>query len=336
MVFDKEKTVLITGGLGFIGSNFIRHMISEHPNYRIINLDKVTYSGNIHNLKEIERNQNYTFVQGDICNFSLVKELMGKVNYVINFAAESHVDKSFHESIDFTYTNVLGAHTMFEAARINKIKKFLHIGTDEVYGSIPDENISTNEKTKLQPNNPYSASKAGADMMARAYFQSYKVPIIISRSSNNFGPYQYPEKLMPLCITNALRNLPIPIHGNGKYKRDWMHVTDNCNALDLALHDGEPGEIYNIGTDDEKENLYIINSILKFLDKPQELIRFVKDRPFQDLRYSLDTKKTRALGWKPRKKLDEEISNTITWYKDNEWWWKGLLRKYNKVEEEDI
>ncbi|MFN3966323.1 MAG: dTDP-glucose 4,6-dehydratase, partial [Endomicrobiia bacterium] len=278
--------ILVTGGCGFIGSNFIRYILKKYHEYKIINLDKLTYAGNPDNLKDIEKNKNYKFVKGDICDSKIVDKLVKEVDCIINFAAESHVDRSILEPGSFLKTDVFGTYTLLESAKKNNIKRYIQISTDEVYGSI--ENGSFTEESPLRPNSPYSASKASADMLCRAYFVTYNLPVIITRSSNNFGPYQYPEKIIPLFITNALEDKLLPVYGDGKNIRDWIYVLDNCKAIDLVLHKGKPGEIYNIGGGNEIQNIELTKKILKLLNKPESLIKFVEDRAGHDRRYSLD------------------------------------------------
>lgn len=314
--------ILVTGGAGFIGSNFIHYMLEKHPDYQIINLDKLTYAGNPDNLKDIENNPNYKFIQGDICDQSLVADLMKGVDAVLNFAAESHVDRSIQSPDEFIRTNVLGVNILLKAAREAKLKRFIQVSTDEVYGSI--KKGSFKESDVLNPSSPYSASKAAGDLLANSYWVTYKFPVIITRSSNNFGPYQYPEKLIPLFVTNVLEDKPLPVYGTGKNVRDWLYVEDNCEAIDLVLHKGVEGEIYNIGTGNEVPNIEITKKILDILNKSESLIRFVKDRPGHDLRYSIDSTKMGKLGWKPRHSFDEATRDTVKWYQDNEWWWRKL------------
>jgi dTDP-glucose 4,6-dehydratase len=314
--------ILVTGGLGFIGSNFIRHMLEKYPTYRIINLDKLTYAGNPDNLKDFEKNPNYTFIRGDICDPEVVSVLMQKVDSVVHFAAESHVDRSIQDASVFVRTNVLGTFTLLDAALRHNIKKFIHISTDEVYGSIIEGSFK--ETDILTPSSPYSSSKAGSDLLARSYFLTHELPVIITRCTNNFGPYQYPEKLIPLFITNLLDNRKVPVYGTGKNVRDWIYVLDHCKAVDFILHNGKIGEIYNIGGGSEKTNIEITNKILKHLKKDDSMIEFVKDRPGHDFRYSLDCTKLEALGWAQEHEFDDAIVETINWYINNRWWWKKL------------
>ena len=295
------KSILVTGGAGFIGSNFVHYMLNKYNDYRIIVLDALTYAGNLDNLAGLESNKYFSFFEGNICDEKIVDKLMPDVDAVVNFAAETHVDRSIHQAGDFINTDIHGTFVLLEAARKHKIERFLQISTDEVYGSI--EVGSFKENDLLKPNSPYSASKAGADLLVRSYYVTYETPVVITRSSNNFGPFQYPEKLIPLFITNAIDNIPLPLYGDGKNVRDWLFVEDNCFAVDYVLHHGELGEIYNVGAGNEEENITITNTILESLNKPSTLIKYVKDRPGHDRRYSVDTKKIQALGWQPKKKL---------------------------------
>jgi dTDP-glucose 4,6-dehydratase len=313
---------LVTGGAGFIGSNYIRYLLRKRHDVEIINLDKLTYAGNLDNLREFEKNPRYRFVQGDICDEALVNQLTAEVEAVVNFAAESHVDRSIGAPDDFIRTDVFGAFVLLEAARKHKIKKFIQISTDEVYGSIL--NGSFKETDALMPSSPYSASKAGADRLAYSYFVTYGVPVIITRCSNNFGPFQYPEKLIPLFVTNALENKALPIYGDGKNVRDWIYVEDHCDAIDFILEHGKNGEVYNIGGGNERNNLEITEIILAALNKPKSLMTFVTDRLGHDRRYSLDSSKLEALGWKPKHEFQSALEFTIDWYVKNRWWWEKL------------
>ncbi len=317
------KRLLITGGAGFIGSNFIRHMLNKYSDYSITNLDKLTYCGNLENLKSVEKDKRYRFVKGDIADPAIVKSLVKDCDVIVNFAAETHVDRSITDPYSFVRTNVVGTHTLLEAAKSSGVKLFVHISTDEVYGSI--EKGSFKENDPLRPNSPYSAAKAGSDLLARSYFVTFKLPVIITRSSNNFGPYQYPEKVIPLFITNALEDKSLPLYADGMNVRDWLFVVDNCEAIDAVMHKGAAGEIYNIGGGTEITNLVLTHSILEILGKDKSLIKLVNDRPGHDKRYSLDIAKIKALGWKPRHDFKKALELTINWYKDNESWWRRLV-----------
>ncbi|MDR2545720.1 MAG: dTDP-glucose 4,6-dehydratase [Methanobrevibacter sp.] len=328
--------ILITGGAGFIGSNFIRYMLDKYPNYELINLDCLTYSGNLENLKDVENNPNYDFIKGNIGNNDLVMEITKNVDFIINFAAESHVDRSIENPSIFLESNVLGTHNLLEAGKKNEIEKFVQISTDEVYGSLATEG-QFRETTPLTPNSPYSASKAAADLIVRAYNKTFDLPMNITRCSNNYGPYQFPEKLIPLMINNALNNKPLLVYGDGKNIRDWLHVHDHCSAIDLVLHKGENGEIYNIGGNNEKMNIDIVKLILNYLNKDDSLISFVKDRLGHDRRYAIDSHKIqRELGWKTKYEFEEGIRETIQWYLNNQEWLNSVttgeyLRYYKQT-----
>lgn len=318
--------ILVTGGCGFIGSNFIRRIIKKHGGHRIINLDKLTYAGNPDNLRDIENNPRYKFVKGDICDRRLVTRLVPQVDAIVNFAAETHVDRSIMESGSFLETDVFGTHNLLEAAKRYGTARYIQISTDEVYGSI--DRGSFTEKSTLSPNSPYSSSKAAGDLLARSYYVTHKVPVIITRASNNFGPYQYPEKVIPLFVTNALENKQLPLYGDGRNVRDWLFVEDHCKAVDLVLHKGRTGEIYNIGGGNEITNLELTNLILRYSGKGKELIRRVTDRPGHDRRYSLDFSKiSRELGYKPSKNFKELLKYTVDWYARNIWWWEKLKNR---------
>lgn len=303
--------ILVTGGAGFIGSNFIKYILDKYPHYRVTNLDKLTYAGNLQNLHDIENNPNYTFVKGDICDGDIVNDLAMEPDCIINFAAETHVDRSIKDASLFVETDVLGTYQLLEAARKHECS-YLQISTDEVYGSIIDGSFK--EGDPLEPNSPYSASKAGAEMLVRAYNKTYGLNTLVTRSSNNFGPYQYPEKLIPVIILNALQNKKIPVYGDGKNIRDWIHVADNCLAIDVVLHKGKAGEVYNVGGGNEYTNLEIVHLILDILDKTHDLIEFVEDRPGHDWRYSVDTTKIRELGWAPEFDFKNGLIETVSWY----------------------
>ncbi|QGG55279.1 dTDP-glucose 4,6-dehydratase [Paenibacillus sp. B01] len=318
--------LLVTGGAGFIGSNFIRHMKEEHPEYTIVNLDKLTYAGNLDNLKDLENDSGYHFVKGDICNEALVRHLLRNhaIDAIINFAAESHVDRSISDPGIFVTTNISGTQVLLEAARAYGIQKYIQISTDEVYGSLGATGYFT-EETPLAPNSPYSSSKAGADLLVRAYHETYGMNVNITRCSNNYGPYHFPEKLIPLMITHALDEQPLPVYGDGLNVRDWLHVRDHAAAIDLVLHQGKPGEVYNIGGHNERTNIQIVELILERLGKSKELIRYVEDRLGHDRRYAIDPAKLESeLGWKPKHTFETGIVETIDWYLGNESWWRDI------------
>jgi len=316
------RTFLVTGGAGFIGSNFIHYLLDRYDDVRVINLDKLTYAGNLDNLRDIEKDPRYRFVKGDICDEDVVDPLMKEADVVVNFAAESHVDRSIGQPDDFIRTDVFGTFVLLEAARKHGVEKFVQISTDEVYGSTLGESFK--ETDPLMPSSPYSASKAGADRLAYSYFVTYKLPVLITRCSNNYGPYQYPEKLIPLFVTNAIENKNLPIYGDGKNVRDWIFVEDHCNAIDVVLQKGKDGEVYNIGAGNEKTNLEITEFILDFLNKPRDLMTFVPDRLGHDRRYSLNCEKLKSLGWQPAHSFEEGMEDTIRWYVDNRWWWEKI------------
>lgn len=315
---------LVTGGAGFIGSNYIHFLMQKEPEVEIVNLDKLTYAGNLDNLKGVEKNPNYKFIRGDICNEADVKKAMEGCDVVVNFAAESHVDRSIQSPEAFIKTDIWGAYVLLEEARKRDVKKFVQISTDEVYGSI--EKGSFKETDVLNPSNPYSASKAGADRLAYSYFKTYDLGVLITRSSNNFGPYQYPEKIIPLFITNLLRGKKVPLYGDGLNVRDWLYVKDNCAAIDQILEKGRDGEVYNVGGSNEVTNLELTKLILHELGKGEDMIEYVKDRLGHDRRYSLDSTKIMELGWKPEASFEHEMKETINWYKENEWWWQKLVK----------
>jgi dTDP-glucose 4,6-dehydratase len=314
--------LLVTGGCGFIGSNFIRHVLASRPGCGVVNLDKLTYAGNPANLRDVEADPRYRFVKGDICDGALVRELVRDVDAVVNFAASTHVDRSLHEPDEFLRTDVFGVFTLLEAMRKSGTARLLQVSTDEVYGSVTDG--SSREGDPLRPTNPYSASKAAADLLCGAYWTSHRVPVMITRASNNFGPYQYPEKVVPLFVTNAIDDQPLPLYGDGRNVREWLHVADHCAALDLVLHQGVAGEVYNVGGGVEIENVALTQTILRLLDKPESLIRPVPDRPGHDRRYSLDSSKLRRLGWQPRHSFDAGLAATVGWYRTNGAWWRPL------------
>ena len=316
--------ILVTGGAVFIGSNFIHYLIDNYD-HEIINLDKLTYAGNLENLKDVEDNPNYTFIKGDISDSKIVNEIVSDgVDYIVNFAAESHVDRSIEEPEIFINTNVLGTQVLLNAAKEHGIEKFVQISTDEVYGSLGETGYFT-EETSLAPNSPYSASKTSADLMIRAYRETFGLSTNITRCSNNYGPYQFPEKLIPLFTSNAMEGKELPLYGDGKNVRDWLHVKDHCRAIDLVMRKGKDGEIYNIGGNNEKTNIEITEAILNVLGKPKSLIKFVKDRPGHDQRYAIDSSKIQEeLGWKPEYTFEEGIKETIYWYVNHQDWWRKI------------
>jgi dTDP-glucose 4,6-dehydratase len=330
------KNILITGGAGFIGSNFINYVLEKRDDYNIINLDKLTYAGNLENLIPSENKKNYHFVKGDINNFELLNYLFEKlkIKYVINFAAESHVDRSILGSEIFYRTNVMGTNVLLEVARKFEVEKFLQISTDEVYGSLGNEGLFT-EKTPLSPNSPYSSSKAAADMMVMSFYHTYGMPVLITRCSNNYGPYQFPEKLIPLMIINSINNKKLPVYGDGLYVRDWIYVIDHNKAVELVFEKGKVGEVYNIGASNEMPNIKIIKLILSHMKKSEELIQYVKDRPGHDRRYAIDSSKIKnELGWIPSYTFENAIADTIDWYLKNENWWKRIISgEYQKYYE---
>lgn len=318
--------ILVTGGAGFIGSNFVRYMLNKYPTYKIVNYDVLTYAGNLENLSTVEENPNYAFVKGDICDKQLVQETIQKHNIevIINFAAESHVDRSITEPDIFVKTNVLGTQVLLDAAKSNNLKKYVQISTDEVYGSLGETGYFT-EETPLQPNSPYSSSKAGADLMVRAYHETFGLNVNITRCSNNYGPYHFPEKLIPLMVTNALEGKQLPVYGDGLNVRDWLHVMDHASAIDLVLHEGKAGEVYNIGGHNERTNIEIVKTVLQLLNKSEENIRFVEDRKGHDRRYAIDPSKlVNELGWQPKYTFDTGIKETVEWYQANPTWWQRI------------
>ena len=324
------RKLLITGGMGFIGSNFIHYWMRKHPADRIVNLDLLTYAGTLNPAELAALPPNHQFVHGDICDFPLLERLMNEnFDAVVHFAAESHVDRSIRDPASFVRTNVLGSQALFEAARRSNIPKFIHISTDEVYGSLGESGAFT-EETPLSPNSPYSASKAGADLLAKAYWKTYGFPVVVLRSSNNFGPRQYPEKFIPMVITRALTDSEIPIYGDGQNVRDWLYVEDFCTAIELALKKGKPGEVYNVGANNERTNLEVARRILAELGKPESLLRFVADRPGHDYRYAIEAGKIRdELGWEPAYTFEAGLRATIKWYVQRvDRWIKFIQEKF--------
>lgn len=314
--------ILVTGGAGFIGSNFVRHMLKEHPDYELVVLDKLTYAGRLENLQDVIKD--IDFIRGDICNRVDVEKSIKDCNVIINFAAETHVDRSIIDVGSFMETNLRGTYVLLEASRKFDVEKFVQISTDEVYGSI--KKGSFREDDPLKPNSPYSASKAGADMLVRSYNITYGLPTLITRSSNNYGPYQYPEKIIPLFITNLILEMNVPLYGDGLNVRDWIHVDDNCRGIDAVLRKGKLGDIYNIASDCEKTNHELTHEILRLTGKDERSIEYVPDRLGHDRRYSLDCKKIKALGWRPKIDLDTGLRGTITWYEESRWWWEPLRK----------
>ncbi|KAA0548352.1 dTDP-glucose 4,6-dehydratase [Bacillus sp. BGMRC 2118] len=319
--------LLVTGGAGFIGSNFVRYMVKKYPNYHIFNLDALTYAGNLENLKDIENESNYTFVKGDITDRTFIMDLFKEHNfdYVLNFAAESHVDRSITNPEVFVETNIQGTLALLDASKEINVKKYLQVSTDEVYGTLGETGLFS-EETPLAPNSPYSASKAGSDFLVRAYNETYGLPVNITRCSNNYGPFHFPEKLIPLMIINALKDKELPVYGDGLNIRDWLHVEDHCQAIDLVLHKGKDGEVYNVGGNNERTNIDIVKTILNQLGKPESLIKYVEDRPGHDRRYGIDATKLRTeLGWEPKYTFETGIKQTIEWYLENQEWWNNII-----------
>jgi len=314
--------LVVTGGAGFIGSNFVRFMLRRYDDLEVVNLDKLTYAGNLDNLRDVEDDPRYTFVRGDICDASVVRAALRGADAVVNFAAETHVDRSISGPQDFIRTDVLGTHTLLEAVRELGIARYLQISTDEVYGST--ETGSFTEDSDLAPSSPYSASKAGADLLVLAYHRTFATPVVITRSSNNYGPWQYPEKIVPLFITNAIDDQSLPVYGDGLNVRDWLYVDDNCAGIDAVLREGALGEVYNIGGGNEVDNLTLTRQILELLGKSADLIRFVTDRPGHDRRYSIDCAKLRSLGWRPATAFETAMEHTVSWYRDNPDWWRKI------------
>ena len=319
--------VLVTGGSGFIGSNLVRLLLEERPAWRIVNLDKLTYAGNAENLAGLEQHPRYRFVRGDICNGELVADLFKteRIEAVLHLAAESHVDRSILSPSVFIETNVRGTQVLLEGAREFGVKRFLHVSTDEVYGSLGPTGLFT-EATPLAPSSPYSASKASSDLLALSYAHTFKLPVVVTRCSNNYGPYQFPEKLIPLMIANALRDLPLPVYGDGMNVRDWIHVEDHCRGLLAVLEDGRDGEVYNFGASSERHNIDIVKQVLKHVGKPESLIKYVTDRPGHDRRYAIDAAKAqRELGWAPRHGFEDALAATVRWYVDRRAWWERII-----------
>jgi dTDP-glucose 4,6-dehydratase len=315
--------VLVTGGAGFIGSNYVRHALAAHPDWRVTTLDKLTYAGRLENLHDVMDHPRHAFVRGDIADADVSRLLVERSNLVIHFAAETHVDRSILEAGDFIRTDVFGTFVLLEAARkATGLRRFVQISTDEVYGSVPTG--ASRETDELKPRNPYAASKAGADRLAYSYWATYGVPVVVTRASNNYGPYQFPEKVIPLFVTNAIDSQPVPLYGDGLNVRDWLHVLDHCRAIDLVIERGEAGQVYNIGGGNEVANIDLTRRILGLLGRPESLIRPVADRPGHDRRYALDTTKLRGLGWLPQAEFASGLAETVDWYRQNEWWWRPI------------
>lgn len=324
----ENKKVLVTGGAGFIGGNFVQYMVMKYPNYDIYNLDLLTYAGDLTKHRDIETNENYHFVKADIADRDTIIPLFEKekFDYVVHFAAESHVDRSITDPGVFVRTNVLGTQVLLDASKQVGVTKFVHVSTDEVYGELDfDPTTFFTEETPLQPNSPYSASKASSDLLVRAYHETFDLPINITRCSNNYGPYHFPEKLIPLTISRVLNNQKVPVYGDGKNIRDWLHVIDHCAAIDLIMHEGLIGEVYNVGGHNERTNLEVVKAIISTLDKSEDLIEFVQDRLGHDKRYAIDPTKLEQLGWKPTYTFETGIAHTIQWYLDNKEWWEQII-----------
>jgi len=330
------KNLLVTGGAGFIGSAFVRYILGKYPNYSVVVYDKLTYAGNLDNLLPVQHDRRYKFLRGDIAQRGDVRRALetNEVDTIVNFAAESHVDRSILNPDAFIQTDVVGTYVLLDEARQHGVERFLQVSTDEVYGSIPQGFFV--EGDPLEPNSPYAASKAGGEMMVRAYHVTYGLNTVVTRGSNTFGPYQYPEKVLPLFITNLIDDEPLPVYGDGKQVRDWLYVEDHCAGIDVALHQGQPGEIYNLGGDNERHNIDVTRQLLQILGKPETLIRHVEDRPGHDRRYALDSSKLKALGWQPAHTFDQALQATVSWYVDNEWWWRkiksGEYREYYQAQ----
>ena len=318
--------VLVTGGAGFIGSNFVRYALQTHADWHVTTLDKLTYAGRKENLHDVMDNPRHTFVHGDILDAAVAGPLVEASDYVVHFAAETHVDRSIMAAGEFIKTDVEGSFVLLEAARRNpNLKRFIQISTDEVYGSVPEG--SSTETDELRPRNPYAASKAGADRLAYSYFATHDVPVIITRASNNYGPYQFPEKILPLFVTNLMDNIQVPLYGDGGNVRDWLHVLDHCRGIDLIMHTGQNGEVYNIGGGNEVKNIDLTHNILALCGKGKELIKPVADRKGHDRRYSLSTKKLEQMGWKPQVPFEQGLKETVAWYQANEWWWRPIKER---------
>jgi dTDP-glucose 4,6-dehydratase len=326
MTTTSRIQVLVTGGAGFIGSNFVRYALGEHPDWHVTTLDKLTYAGRRENLHDVMDDPRHTFVHGDICDAAVAAPLVEASDIVVHFAAETHVDRSILAAGEFIKTDVEGSFVLLEAARRNaRLRRFVQISTDEVYGSVPEG--SSAETDELRPRNPYSASKAGADRLAYSYWATHEVPVIVTRASNNYGPYQFPEKVIPLFVTNLIDDIQVPLYGDGGNVRDWLHVVDHCRALDLLIHDGKSGEVYNIGGGNEVKNVDLTHTLLRLVGKDTSLIRRVEDRKGHDRRYSVSTEKLRAMGWAPSVAFEQGLKETVAWYQQNEWWWRPVKER---------
>jgi dTDP-glucose 4,6-dehydratase len=324
--------VLVTGGAGFIGSNFVRYALAAHSDWHVTTLDKLTYAGRLENLRGVLDHPRHEFVQGDVADPAMAGPLVGGADIVVHFAAETHVDRSILSAGEFITTDVFGTFVLLEAARqASKLQRFVQISTDEVYGSVPEG--SSRETDEIRPRNPYAASKAGADRLAYSYWATYGIPVVVTRASNNYGPNQFPEKIIPLFITNALDDQPLPLYGDGLNERDWLHVSDHCRALDMLVAAGTPGEVYNIGGGNAVTNAALTRRILDLVGKPESLIRHVTDRPGHDRRYSLDTTKLQSLGWRPRVPYEQGLADTVAWYRQNEWWWRPIKQRDQAFQE---
>jgi dTDP-glucose 4,6-dehydratase len=320
------REVLVTGGAGFIGSNFVRHALQAHEDWHVTTLDKLTYAGRLENLQGVMDHPRHEFVKGDVADPGVARPLVQRASVVVHFAAETHVDRSLMSAGEFIMTDVYGTFVLLESAReAPNLQRFVQISTDEVYGSVPEG--SSRETDELRPRNPYAASKAGADRLAYSYWATYGVPVVITRASNNYGPNQFPEKVIPLFITNAIDHLPLPLYGDGLNERDWLHVSDHCRALDLLIAEGETGEVYNVGGGNHVQNVELTREILRLTGKPESLIRQVPDRPGHDRRYSLDTSRLQALGWRPQVPFEAGLADTVQWYRNNEWWWRPIKER---------
>ena len=319
------RNLLVSGGAGFIGSNFVRYILQKYPDYHVVVYDKLTYAGNLQNLLDVDDDPRYAFVKGDICEPQTVESAIKeyRIDTIVNFAAETHVDRSIMDPDAFIQTDVYGTYVLLEAARKLGLERYHQVSTDEVYGHVPGEHRSL-ETDPVAPRSPYAASKTGGDLMAIAYYVTYGLPVTLTRGANNIGPYQYPEKVLPVFVTNAIDNVPLPVYGDGKQRRDYQYVLDHCEALDLVLHKGKLGEIYNVGTGGEMENLAMVEILLDELHKPHSLIQHVTDRPGHDRRYCLNVNKIRALGWQPQHTHEQAIRATVHWYVANEWWWRPI------------